>query len=53
MAVMERVWCRDRDRVLFHFFNDNAADPQVDKAGHAFGAYVQSYVGYHWLRHAI
>jgi uncharacterized protein YfiM (DUF2279 family) len=52
MAVMERVWYRDRDRVPFHFFNDIAAYLQVDKAGHAFGAYVQSYAGYHWLRHA-
>jgi hypothetical protein len=52
MAVMERVWYRYRVRVPFHFFNDNAAYLQVDKAGHAFGAYVQSYVGYHWLRHA-
>jgi uncharacterized protein YfiM (DUF2279 family) len=52
MAVMERVWYRDRERVPFHFFNDNGAYLQMDKAGHAFGAYVQSYVGYHWLRRA-
>ena len=50
--VMEHVWYRDRERVPFHFFNDNRAYLQVDKFGHAFGAYVQSYIGYHWLREA-
>lgn len=48
--VMERTWYRDRERVPFHFFDDNGGYLQVDKFGHAFGAYVQSYVGYHWLR---
>jgi hypothetical protein len=36
--------------VPFHFFNDNKGYLQVDKFGHAFGAYFESYIGYHWLR---
>lgn len=50
LPIMEHVWYRDQARVPFHFFNDNSAYLQVDKFGHAFGAYVQSYVAYHWLR---
>lgn len=49
-VVMENIWYRDQAIVRFHFFNDNRGYLQVDKFGHAFGAYVQSYVGYHWLR---
>lgn len=49
-VVMDHVWYRDQERVPFHFFNDNAAYLQVDKFGHAFGSYVQSHVGYHYLR---
>jgi hypothetical protein len=50
--VMEKVWYRGQERVPFHFFNDNGGYLQVDKLGHGFGAYAQSYVGYHWLRRA-
>jgi hypothetical protein len=49
MPVMERVWYRDRERVPFHFANDNAGYLQVDKFGHAFGAHVQSHFGYRLL----
>lgn len=50
MFVMENTWYRDREIVRFHFYDDSRAYLQVDKFGHAFGAYVQSYTGYHWLR---
>jgi hypothetical protein len=50
IAVMENTWYRDREWVPFHFFDDTRAHLQVDKLGHAFGAYVQSHLGYHWLR---
>ena len=50
MVVMEKVWYHDRRRVPFHFFNDNGGYLQVDKFGHAFGAYVESYVGYAWMK---
>lgn len=50
LPVMERVWYRDRERVPFHFANDNAGYLQVDKFGHALGAHVQSHLGYNLLR---
>lgn len=49
MPVMERIWYRDRERVPFHFANDNGGYLQVDKFGHAFGAHVQSHFGYSLL----
>lgn len=49
MAVLGNTWYKDRQRVGFHFYNDNGAFLQMDKFGHAFGAYVYSYVGYHSL----
>ncbi len=50
LAVLSRTWYRDREIVPFHFYDDSRAYLQVDKAGHAFGAYVYSYAGYHYLR---
>lgn len=52
IPVMERVWYRDQARVPFHVFDDSRGYLQVDKFGHAWGAYVQSYAGYHWLKRA-
>jgi hypothetical protein len=49
MYVLGNTWYKDRETVPFHFYNDNAAWLQVDKCGHAFGAYVYSYVGYHGM----
>ena len=49
MIVMEHTWYRDRDLVRFHFYDDSQAYLQVDKFGHAFGSYLQSYAGYHWF----
>ncbi len=48
--VLGRTWYKDRARVPFHFYNDNRAWLQVDKLGHAFGAYVYSYTGYRYLQ---
>jgi uncharacterized protein YfiM (DUF2279 family) len=50
IVVMENTWYRDRALVPFHFFDDSRAYLQADKFGHAFGAYAQSYLGYHWLQ---
>lgn len=50
MLVLQNVWYKDRKNVPFHFFNDNKGFLQVDKFGHAFGSYFQSYIGYHSLR---
>lgn len=52
MYVMGKTWYKDRARVPFHFYNDNGGYLQVDKFGHAFGSYVYSYIGYHYLLHA-
>ncbi len=47
--ILGKTWYRDREVVPFHFYNDNRAYLQVDKLGHAFGSYVYSYVGFHYL----
>jgi len=52
MSYLQFIWYKDHDRVPFHFYNDNAGYLQTDKFGHAFGAYLESYIGYHWLRRA-
>ncbi len=52
MVYLQYVWYKDTERVPFHFYNDNAGYLQVDKFGHAFGSYIESYVGYYWMRHA-
>lgn len=50
LLVLQHTWYKDRKNVPFHFFNDNGGYLQVDKFGHAFGSYLESYVGYHWLK---
>lgn len=52
MSYLQFVWYKDHERVPFHFYNDAKGYQQVDKFGHAFGAYVESYIGYKLLRHA-
>jgi hypothetical protein len=44
--VMNNTWYKDKEKVPFHFYNDNAAYLQVDKFGHMFGGYVYSYIGF-------
>lgn len=39
-------------RVPFHFYNDNRGNLQIDKFQHAYGSYVETYIGYHLLRNA-
>jgi len=52
MLVLPAMWYKDRQRVPFHFFNDNSGFLQVDKFGHAFGSYFESYIAYHWLKNS-
>ena len=47
--VMNNTWYKDKERVPFHFYNDNSGYLQVDKFGHMFGSYVYSYIGYFGL----
>jgi uncharacterized protein YfiM (DUF2279 family) len=52
MSYLQFVWYKDHERVPFEFYNDNKGYLQIDKFGHAFGSYMESYIGYQWLRHA-
>lgn len=52
LSYLDSNWYLDRERVPFNFYNDAAGYLQVDKAGHAFGAYGYSYWGYRTLRQA-
>jgi hypothetical protein len=44
------AWYSKYPRSSFHFFNDDAEWLQVDKAGHAYGAYIQSFGSYEMWR---
>ena len=46
ILVLNNTWYKDREKVPFHFYNDNAGYLQVDKFGHMYGGYVYSYLGY-------
>lgn len=52
MAYLQYEWYKDTKPVPFHFYNDTQGYLQVDKFGHLFGAYMESYIGYQWLRKA-
>ncbi len=52
MAYLQFIWYKDSERVPFHFYNDSKGYLQMDKMGHAYGAYIESYLCYKWLRNA-
>lgn len=52
ISYLRFVWYKGKERVSLHFYDDGAGYSQIDKFGHAYGAYVESYIGYHWLRAA-
>jgi uncharacterized protein YfiM (DUF2279 family) len=43
MAGLYSAWYSNYPQTNFHFFNDNHEWLQVDKVGHAFSAYAESY----------
>lgn len=49
ISLLNNSWYKDKERVPFHFYNDNKGYLQVDKFGHMFGSYVYSYIGYYGL----
>jgi hypothetical protein len=49
MAYLQFVWYKGVPRVPFQFYHDLAGYNQVDKMGHLYGAYLQSYLGFHSL----
>jgi len=49
LFILSKTWYKDSKMAPFHFYNDNKGYLQVDKCGHIYGAYVYSYIGYHYL----
>lgn len=43
MAGLYTAWYKNYPQTSFHFFDDNNEWKQVDKLGHAYGAYIESY----------
>jgi len=52
LSFLQWVWYKDYEPVPFHYYNDNLGYLQMDKAGHAFTAYQQSYASYRSFRWA-
>ncbi|NMM47125.1 DUF2279 domain-containing protein [Marinigracilibium pacificum] len=52
ISFLQFIWYKDHDRVPFHYYDDSKGYLQMDKAGHAFGAYRYSYSAYYALRAA-
>lgn len=52
LTFLGSIWYKDHERVPFHFYNDSKGYLQMDKAGHAFGAYRESFASYYALRWA-
>ncbi len=50
LLYLNHIWYKDRARVPFHFYNDNAGYLQIDKFGHATTAFVESKLSYYSLR---
>ena len=50
LVFLNNIWYKDHERVPFHFYNDSKGYLQMDKFGHAFGAYRESYSAYYALR---
>lgn len=49
MAYLQYIWYKDHDPVPFTFYNDLAGYNQIDKCGHLYGSYIESYIGFHSL----
>ena len=52
MSYLGFVWYKDSERAPFHLYDDSKGYLQIDKMGHAYGAYIESYLCYNWLRNA-
>lgn len=52
LSFLSFVWYKDHERVPFHFYNDGQGYLQMDKFGHAYAAYWESYAAYRALRWA-
>jgi hypothetical protein len=52
ISYLSFVWYKDHERVPFHFYDDSKGYLQMDKFGHAYSAYWESYAAYKALRWA-
>lgn len=52
LSFLSFIWYSDHERVPFHWYDDSKGYLQMDKAGHAYGAYRESYSAYYALRWA-
>jgi hypothetical protein len=49
LSFLGFVWYKDHERVPFHFYDDSKGYLQMDKFGHAYAAYWESYAAYNAL----
>lgn len=52
LSFLSFIWYKDQERVPFHYYDDSKGYLQIDKAGHAYSAYRESYSAYFALRRA-
>ena len=52
LSYLSFIWYKDQKRVPFHFYDDLKGYLQIDKAGHIYAAYRESYAAYYALRWA-
>jgi hypothetical protein len=52
ISYLSYRWYHKDEKVPFYFSNDFKAYLQADKFKHSLGSYIESYVGYHYLRNA-
>ncbi|NQY66401.1 MAG: DUF2279 domain-containing protein [Flavobacteriales bacterium] len=50
LSFLRYIWYTDHERVPFHFYNDSKGYLQIDKWGHGYSAYRESYLAYNALR---
>lgn len=52
ISYLSFKWYKDKKRVPFHYYNDLKGDLQMDKWGHAYSSYYESFAVYKALRWA-
>lgn len=52
LSFLSFIWYKDSKRVPFHYYDDSRGYLQMDKGGHAYSAYRESYGAYYALRWA-
>ncbi|MBN2763399.1 MAG: hypothetical protein JXR41_09930, partial [Bacteroidales bacterium] len=52
LSFLSFIWYHDKERVPFHFYDDSKGYLQMDKFGHAYSAYHESYTAYYAFRWA-